>query len=125
LEVSIGTTAAPGTYFGSLTIVGGGQDKAQEPVATQNFLVLVVATFQSTINYINSAFVVGEIDNRGIVRSLIQKLAAAQLAAGQAREELLTAFKNEVVAQTGKHIDAAVAQRLLLDANALIDQNNL
>lgn len=52
----------------------------------------------------------GLIDNGGIASSLQKKLDQVSLAA----------FRNEVEAQSGKHIDGEAAKYLLRDAEALI-----
>ncbi len=85
--------------------------------------VLRIATFQSAVADINNALELGLIDNAGIANSLSQKIQAAQTATGPARNNILNAFKNDVNAQTGKHITGVAPQVLLQDADSLISRN--
>jgi len=85
--------------------------------------VLLMASFQSTIADISNSLQLGLIDNHGIANSLSQKIQAAQAASGPARNNTLNAFKNEVNAQTGKHLTGIAPQVLLQDADSLISQN--
>ncbi len=81
----------------------------------------------------------GLIDNQGIANSLSQKIQAASRATGQARRNILNAFKNEVLAQSGKsdnceqqgehegqcpgkHFTGVAVQVLLEDADSLLSQ---
>jgi hypothetical protein len=63
------------------------------------------------------------VDNKGIANSLSQKIEAAQKATWVARNNILNAFKNEVNAQSSKHITGIAPQVLLQDADSLISQN--
>ena len=62
----------------------------------------------------------GHIDNRGIARSLLAKLDAAQAALDRKQPEVaikgLEAFVRELDAQTGKHIGAEHAAHLRMHA---------
>jgi len=66
----------------------------------------------------------GEIDNRGVVTSLLAKLNAAQtlIAVGKIDQAktILNAFINEVQAQSGKHITADAAELLLQAAEYIL-----
>jgi hypothetical protein len=97
--------------------------------ATAN--VTVTATTNSVGNLIGDLLNAGCIDNAGIGNALTSKLAAAQ-SAGNAQTAIntLTALKNQINAQAGKHIAtscmlAGVAinpvTALLLDVQGLID----
>jgi hypothetical protein len=85
--------------------------------------IVLISTFESTLADINNSLQLDLIDNQGIANSLSQKIQAAQTASGAARNNILNAFKNEVSAQSGKHITGIAVQVLLLDANSLIGQN--
>ena len=82
-----------------------------------------MATFQGALTDIASALKMNWIDNEGIANSLTQKLQAASNAAGQTRANILSAFVNEVNAQSGKHIARVAAQVLLQDVNSLFSQS--
>ena len=84
--------------------------------------VTQVATFQSTLADINNSLKLGLIDNGGIANSLSHKIQAAENASGPARNNVLNAFKNEVNAQSDKHITGIAPQVLLADANSLRGQ---
>jgi hypothetical protein len=81
-----------------------------------------LATFQSTLNDISNSLQLALIDNNGIANSLSKKIEAASNATGPARSNILNAFKNEVNAQSGKHINGIAPQVLEEDANSLIGQ---
>jgi hypothetical protein len=106
---SVGSTASFQIQYSSTP--GGGSS------------VTRVATFPSTLADISNSFTLGLIDNQGIANSLSQKIHAAQAATGPARNDILNAFKNDVNAQTGKHVADIASQVLLQDAASLISQN--
>jgi hypothetical protein len=85
-----------------------------------------VATFAGALADIASARQLGLIDNHGISNSLSGKIdeasAAAERGAFQTSANILEAFKHQVAAQSGKHIDPVAAQILLEDADSLIKQ---
>lgn len=85
--------------------------------------VTILATFQSTLADIQNSLQLGLIDNPGIANSLSQKIQAAQGATAPARNNVLSAFINEVNAQSGKHITGMAPQVLLQDAASLLQQN--
>jgi len=96
-----------------------------------------VASFQSTLADIDNSLRIGLIDNRGIANSLSQKVAAAldAVVRGErgAAANVLNAFRNEVLAQSGqtsgasapagqRHLFGVAPQVLLEDAQSLISQ---
>ena len=81
-----------------------------------------IATFQSTLADISNSLQIGLIDNHGIANSLSMKIKAASNATGPAKSNILNAFKNEVNAQSGKHISGVAPDLLLEDADSLISQ---
>lgn len=85
--------------------------------------VMTLRTFSGTITDINASLKLGLIHNSGIANSLSKKIEAAQNATGSARNNILNAFKNEVNAQSGKHITGIASQVLLQDADSLISQS--
>jgi hypothetical protein len=85
--------------------------------------VVLLATFQSTLADIANSLALDLIDNSGIANALSQKIQAAQAATGPARNNILNAFKNDVNAQRGKHVNGIAPQVLLQDADSLISQN--
>lgn len=82
------------------------------------------ATIQSTRDDIINAFTLGLINNQGIVNSLIKKLdnAETSLKKGNTRSVLsiLNAFKNEVKAQSGKHITKEIEDILSGDIDFIV-----
>ena len=93
--------------------------------------VTVTATPSSTSNLIGDLLNAGCIDNAGIANALTSKLSAAQAAANvQTAINTLTALKNQIQAQAGKHIATSCViagatfnpvTALLLDVQGLID----
>jgi hypothetical protein len=82
-----------------------------------------LATFQSVLDDISNGLQLGLIDNQGIANSFSKKLLAAQGASVLTRNSILTAFKNEVIAQSGKHVNGIASKVLIEDADSLIEQN--
>jgi DNA-binding beta-propeller fold protein YncE len=82
-----------------------------------------VTTFQNMLDDISNSLQLGLIDNKGIANSLSKKLVTAKNAMGEARTNILRSFKNEVDAQSGKHIIGVLPQVLIEDAESLINQN--
>jgi probable HAF family extracellular repeat protein len=78
-----------------------------------------IATFASTLDDITNSLQLGLIDKAGIANSLSQKIRAAQ-SAGSASSNILRAFKDEVSAQSGKHITGVAVSTLLEDADSLL-----
>jgi hypothetical protein len=97
-------------------------------------IVTVRASTSGVSTVIGDLLSSGCIDNAGFANALTSKLSAAQRAIGgdeiQTAINILTAFKNQVRAQTGKHIATSCtiggitfnpADALLTDAQSLID----
>jgi hypothetical protein len=110
--------AAPGTtatYQLQLATIPGGTSQLN-----------LVASFQGTLADIANGLQLGLIDNQGIANSLSQKIQHAQSAATQGDTKTATnvlgAFKNELNAQTGKHVQVEAATVLLQDADSLLSQ---
>lgn len=80
-----------------------------------------IASLQTCVEHAADA---GHIDNRGIARSLIAKLDAAQAAFDREQTAVaikgLEAFVRELDAQTGKHIVAEHAAHLRMHAQDVI-----
>ncbi len=97
---------------------------ASSPGSTPTLVVL--ATFQSTLADIDNSLQLELIDNHGVANSLSQKVRSALDAATrgqkQAKVDILDAFKNEINAQSGKHIRRVAVQVLLQDAASLLSQ---
>jgi len=89
-------------------------------------IAIRVATFQSTLTDIENSLQLGLIDNQGIANSLSQKIQAAADAAAQGQNEtkanILNALKNQINAQTGKHITGVAVQVLLQDVDSLLSR---
>ena len=93
--------------------------------------ITVTTTTSSTSNFIDDLLNAGCIDNAGIANALTSKLSAAQAAGNiQTAINILTALKNQIQAQAGKHIDTACTiagvafnpvTALFLDVQGLID----
>ena len=125
LNVSAASFVVPTNF--TLTVTG--TSGALSHSATAN--VSVSATATSTSNSIGDMVNAGCIDNAGIANALTTKLAAAQSAGSvQTAINTLTALKNQIQAQAGKHIHTACTiggvafnpvTVLLLDVQALID----
>ena len=79
-----------------------------------------MASFESTLADIQNSLQLGLIDNHGIANSLSQKIQAAQQATRSENANILSAFKNEISAQSGRHITVDVAHMLSEDADWLV-----
>jgi len=123
-----GPSATPGTFLTTVTGTSGSLSR------TTPASVTVIATTAGITNVIGELLAGGCIDNAGIANALTSKLSAAQSAVGggqiQTAINILTAFKNQVQAQAGKHIEPSCtiggitfnpATVLLTDAQSLID----
>ena len=125
LNVSVASFVVPTNF----TLTVAGTSGALSHSATAN--VTVSATTTSTSNSIGDMLNAGCIDNAGIANALTSKLSAAQSAGNvQTAINTLTALKNQIQAQAGKHIHNACViggvafnpvTVLLLDVQALID----
>jgi hypothetical protein len=113
----------------NLTLTVTGASGSLSHTATAN--VTVTATPSSTSNLIGDLLNAGCIDNAGIANALTSKLSAAQSAGNvQTAINTLTALKNQIQAQAGKHIATSCniggvafnpVSALLLDVQGLID----
>lgn len=125
LEVSAASFVPPMNF--TLTVTGASGQLSHS--ATVKLTVSATAT--STSNSIGDMLNAGCIDNAGIASALTSKLAAAQRAGDlQTSINALTALKNQIQAQAGKHIHTGCViggvsfspvTVLLLDVQALID----
>jgi N-acetylneuraminic acid mutarotase len=97
-----------------------------DPTPGATLRIVRVASFKSTADDIRNGFQIGLIDNRGVANSLSQKIEAAADAAARGQKQtarnILGAFKNEVSAQSGKHVMGIAVQVLLEDVDWLISQ---
>jgi hypothetical protein len=88
--------------------------------------VVRVATFKTTLADVANSLQLGLIDNAGVANGLSSKLRAAASALAQHESddarEVLNAFKNQVTAQSGKHITGVAPQVLLEDADSLLSE---
>ena len=125
LNVSVSPALAPTNF--TLTVTGTSGTLTHSATAD----VTVTATTSSVGNLIGNLLGAGCIDNSGIANALTSKLSAAQGAANiQTAINTLTALKNQINAQAGKHIATACnigdvafnpVTVLLLDVQGLID----
>lgn len=125
LNVSATSFVVPTNF--TLTVTGASGSLSHSASAN----VTVTATATSTSNSIGDMLNAGCIDNAGIGNALTSKLSASQSAASvQTAINTLTALKNQIQAQAGKHIHTACTigglafnpvSVLLLDVQALID----
>ena len=125
LSVSISPALAPTNF--TLTVAGASGTLTHSATAD----VTVIATSSSTGNLIGDLLGAGCIDNGGIANALTSKLSAAQAAGSiQTAINILTALKNQINAQAGKHIATACniggiafnpVTVLLLDVQGVID----
>lgn len=85
-----------------------------------------VATFDSTLQDISNSQKLNLIAPVGVANSLTHKIDAVSAAKSRgdltAAKNILNAFKNELRAQAGRHIDALAAQILREDADSLLRQ---
>lgn len=88
--------------------------------ATASATYEVIATPEGLIALIRQMQAAGKIDNAGIANSLISKVENAQKANGQAADNIMQAFINQVEAQSGRHIASDAAAILLHAAEYII-----
>jgi hypothetical protein len=91
------------------------------PAPSATATLIRMASSDSTLADIHNSLQLDLIDNQGIANSLSKKIQAAQQATGTERANILGALKNELSAQSGKHVTSDVAQMLSEDANWLIN----
>ncbi|MBI5205638.1 MAG: right-handed parallel beta-helix repeat-containing protein [Nitrospirae bacterium] len=108
-------------YLGSLGYFGYGVDYL--PWTTQDGWKK--PTMESLITLISQLLQSGGIDNAGIANSLLSKLNNALTATnngnGQASDDIMQAFINQVSAQAGQHISADAAAILINAATYIIN----
>lgn len=130
LNVSLGPSVTPSMF--TLIVTGNAPPSPFDHLTS--VIVTVKATTSGVSRVIGDLLTSGCIDNAGIANALTSKLSTAQRAIGedqiQTAINILTAFKNQVRAQTGKHIATSCtlggitfnpANVLLTDAQSLID----
>ncbi len=125
LNVSVPSFIVPTSFALTVTGTSGSLNHS----TTDN--ITVTATTSSTSNFIGDLLNAGCIDNVGIGNALTSKLSAAQAAGNtQTAINILTALKNQIQAQAGKHIATSCAiagvafnpvSALLLDVQGLLD----
>ena len=125
LKVSLPSFIVPTNF--ALTVTGASGSLTHSTTAN----ITVTTTTSSTSNFIDDLLNAGCIDNAGIANALTSKLSAAQAAGNiQTAINILTALKNQIQAQAGKHIDTACTiagvafnpvTALFLDVQGLID----
>ncbi len=124
--IYVGDTAivSAGYYGRWLGKVDVSIDKAAKQLSVDEYQLITIndpsVKFESLFADLESLFEEGQIDNRGILNSLLQKLEGAQAALdrGQAKAAMnkLEAFTNEVAAQDGAHIASDAADSLIMAA---------
>ena len=81
-------------------------------------------TVESLHHCVNHALEMGHIANAGVGNALLAKLNAAQAAADRGQPavaiNLLSAFINQVQAQSGVHVDATHAEHMIMHAEMVI-----
>ena len=130
LNISLGPSVTPSMF--TLIVTGNA------PPSPFNHLTSVSVTVSPTTSGVSTVIgkllTSGCIDNAGIANALTSKLSAAERAIDEGEVQkainILTAFQNQVRAQTGKHIATSCtiggitfnpADALLIDAQSLID----
>jgi len=101
------------------TLLVSGTARAQ--TADECPLVPTISSLEACVQH---AAETGDIDNQGVANSLLATLDAAQAAFERGQNAVaiyqLEAFIHEVQAQTGKHINAAHADHMVMHAQAVI-----
>ncbi len=128
LTVSVAPFVTPSTF--ALTVTGTSGSVTHSATVA----ITVSADASSITNVIGNLLSAGCIDNSGIVTALTSKLSGAQAAIGagniQTAINILTAMKNQLQSQSGKHIATSCTiggvtfnpvAVLLADVQALID----
>lgn len=128
------TSANQFSPVGNYPINCSGQTSTNYAITYVPGTLTITATAPSIAKLIGDIFAGGCIDNAGIANALTSKLSAAQAAisAGniQTAINILTALKNQISAQAGKHVAASCTiggvafnpvTVLLLDVQGLID----
>jgi hypothetical protein len=114
------TFAEEASYNVTVTVT----DLADGAAASTTFRVNVIVTAASIVSDVHHLIDAGQINQR-LGTSLLSKLdnAAAARTRGNcaASDNMYQAFVNELMAQTGKKVDASVARMVASDAQFLID----
>jgi hypothetical protein len=110
--------------LGDHTLTVNAEDKAGN-TSSNSATFHVTATASSLMKSVQRFYDEGKIDNEGIYNALMQKLLAVDAADRRGRQNaaanVLEAFINSVMAQSGKHIDPAAAELLIEDAQWILD----
>jgi len=130
LNVSLGPSVTPSMF--TLIVTGNAPPSPFDHLTS--VIVTVSATTSGVSTVIRELLTSGCIDKEGLADALTSKLSAAQRAIREGQIQtainILTAFKNQVRAQAGKHIATSCttggitfnpADALLTDAQSLID----
>jgi hypothetical protein len=119
LTLHLSPMAPPMTF--TLTVTGTFEGVSH----TSTTSVTVTVSNAALSDVVGQMLVVGCINNPGVDNALTAKLTAEQGAIGGGNTKtainILSAFTNQVRAQTGKHITADCATVLITDARSLID----
>jgi hypothetical protein len=119
LTVHLSPMVTPTTF--TLTVTGTFEGVSHTSTAS----VTVTVSSPAIADIVGQLQLAGCIDNAGIANALTAKLTAEQGAIGGGNTKtainILSAFTNQVRAQTGKHITADCATVLMTDARSLID----
>jgi len=99
------TTANQFSPVGNYPITCSGLSSPNYTIVYEPGTLTITATATSTANLVGDLFTGGCIDNGGIANALTSKLSAAQAANSiQTAINTLSALKNQISAQAGKHI---------------------
>jgi 5'-nucleotidase/UDP-sugar diphosphatase len=132
--VYVGDTAivSAGYYGRWLGHVDVSIDKGTKQLSVDSYQLHTItaeATLEGAIDSMESFFEEGELDNAGILNSLLKKLEGAQGALSKdnakAAANKLDAFLNEVQAQSGVHISTAAADSLMMDIEWFLANTDL
>jgi len=132
--VYVGDTAivSAGYYGRYLGHVDVSIDKGTKQLSVDNYQLHTITakvTIGGIIANVESFYEEGEIDNAGVLNSLLQKLENAQAALSKdnakAAANKLEAFLNEVEAQSGVHISSDAADSLIMDVEWFLAHTDL
>ncbi|KAF0146226.1 MAG: Neogenin [Nitrospirae bacterium] len=117
-------TGGDGLGLGAFTYSVTASDNAGNAI-TVSAAYSVIATTNGLNSLIQQILASGQIDNAGIANSLLSKVLnaadAAAIGNGQASDNIMQAFINQVEAQTGQHISADAAAILINAATYIIN----
>lgn len=113
-----------GLGLGAFTYIVTASDNAGNTI-TASATYNVIATTNGLNSLIQQILASGQIDNTGMANSLLSKVVDAANAAargnGQASDNIMQAFINQVSAQSGQHISASAAAMLINAAMYIIN----